>query len=639
MINLIPSPKYCKTFKNDYQVINNLYIVLNSNCSEEDILAARQLKELIKELTGYDSIVEKDEAVDQSEEKILRVLTIAGLLAIRTIFPKVNNLPKIFGEEGYILKTDEYPCIIAKKSAGIFYGVQTLKQLFYKRGKEVYIKSVLIKDFPSFKFRGIMLDVSRGQVPTVKMLKEFIIRYSSLKINMLNLYIEHTFKFKKHPLISRESGGYTVNEIKEIDSFAKKHFVDFVGSFQSFGHQANILKIPKYTNMAETMEKWDLTPARNETYVFLKEIFKEMAPVFSSKYFNINSDETFTLGLGQSKNLVAKIGKGGAYLYHIKKIKNMLDKYKKTVMMWADIVIEHPEILKYIPKDIIMLVWGYGAPISIKRMNLVKESGFEFMACPGTCSSFKLIPEIVTSRTAQRGTVNNAYKSKALGILCTEWGTEMSHDNLFGYDTYGFVHSADISWSKENTSKDWKDFQKRFSMTFFGDKTGKTSMFLEEFGNINNVFVKFVKNNMKNVSNFEWYNINRNLYHESSIPGHLSSQLPDKLISKFANFVKIIDRKINIADKYVTKNRDIWDEYKFSLNMHKFLSEKLRFFSEYRNSGNKDKLKKLIKQLIILKKEHEEYWLKSSKKKGIIYTMKRYEWQINSLTKLLKSTK
>lgn len=635
MLNLIPSPKYCKIFKNDYTVIDNLYIVLNANCSEDDFIAAKQIKELISEMTGFNSIVEKDEAVDQSEDKILRIMTIAGLLAIRTIFPKIKGLQKSFNEEGYVLKTCEYPEVTAKTSAGLFYGVQTLKQLFYKKNKETLIKSVHIKDYPSFKFRGIMLDVSRGQVPTVESLKKMIKLYSGLKINMLNLYIEHTFRFKKHPLISKESGGYTVKEIKEIDNFAKKYCVDFVGSFQSFGHQANILKIPKYTDMAETREKWDLTPARKETYVFLKDIYREIVPAFSSKYFNINSDETFTLGLGQSKNIVERKGKGRVYIEHIKRVKSMLDKYKKTVMMWADIVIEHPEILKHVPKDIIMLVWGYGAPISIKRMNLVRKAGFKFMACPGTCSSFKLIPEIVTSRIAQRGTVKNAYKTNSLGILCTEWGTEMSHDNLFGYDTYGFAHSADLSWAAENTGKNWKDYQKSFSLNVLGDNSGKTSEALEYFGNVNNIFVKYVRSEMKNVSNFEYYNINRNLYHESSIPGHLSGQLPYNLVIKFANYVRIIDRKMKKANHFVVKNRDIWDEYRFSLNMHKYLADKLCILYAYKKNGNKTGISKLIKQLVYLRKEHEKYWLKSSKKKGIIYTMKRYEWQIKSLKGLL----
>ena len=245
MIKLLPEPRYLKETKNDLLIVNGMYIVLNSYCDESDFFAAEQLRDTIKEISGINLIIEKDEAIDRGGEKTLRVLTIAGILALRSIFNKVKPLPAKFGNEGYTVEVDDRVVLTAKGSAGLFYGVQTLKQLIYKKGKEVFIKGIKILDWPAFKYRGIMLDISRGQVPKINSLKEMIVKYSSLKINLLNLYTEHTFKFKKHPLIGKNAGGYSARDINEIDEFAKKHFVELAGSFQSFGHQAHILNIPK----------------------------------------------------------------------------------------------------------------------------------------------------------------------------------------------------------------------------------------------------------------------------------------------------------------------------------------------------------------------------------------------------------
>jgi hypothetical protein len=643
MYSLLPQPRFCREGGEDFPVRKNLCIVLNARCTEEDFFAAEQLQDAVRAMSGLTLVVEKSEGIDQGPAKTLRLLTIAGILANVCIFEKAGPLAREYGDEGYELTVDGTAVLKAHGSAGLFYGVQTLKQLLYKdRRNNLFLKSARIKDWPDFRYRGVMLDVSRGQVPTIPALKEMIGLYSSLKINFLNLYIEHSFKFKKHPQIGKNLGRYSPAEIRDLDAFAKKHFVELAGSFQSFGHQAHILKLPQYAALAETKEAWDLTPARPETYALLKDVYDEIAPVFSSRLFNINSDETFTLGEGQSRGMVQQSGKAQVYLGHIKKLKAMLDKHDKRTMMWADIVLEHPETLRDIPRDIIMLVWGYGEPIAKETMQKVKKAGFEFMACPGTNADFKLIPENRTTRRAQAGTIRHAHQARALGILCTEWGTQFSHDNLFGWNVFGFAHSADLSWAVQNSAgAGAQSFLDRFSRVIFGDESGSSGRELEKFGELNRVFEQHARRHMRNVSIFEWYNINHNLYHESGFPGHLVSQATPDLIASFIKKTKAVEAGMIAADRSVTKNRRIWEEFMFSLDMHKYLARKLTILAaliarpESKNPRMRAALSGLRKEITRLKDRHAALWLKTSKREGLPYLLKRYDWQSETYAKLM----
>ncbi|MDX1283602.1 MAG: glycoside hydrolase family 20 zincin-like fold domain-containing protein, partial [Draconibacterium sp.] len=103
------------------------------------------------------------------------------------------------GEQGYELKISKRRIIIAANSAqGLFYGIQTLKQLI-RSAEEKQLSCLFIHDVPVLKYRGVMDDISRGPIPTMEFMKYQIRRLAELKINMFSFYIEHVVKTKKHP--------------------------------------------------------------------------------------------------------------------------------------------------------------------------------------------------------------------------------------------------------------------------------------------------------------------------------------------------------------------------------------------------------------------------------------------------------
>ena len=239
---------------------------------------------------------------------------------------------------------------------------------------------MVVYDRPDMAMRGWQDDISRGPIPTMDFLKEEIRRMASFKLNTFTLYTEHVFKLKKHPEIA-PADGITAEEIKELVSFAKDYHVDIIGNFQSFGHFDKILKVPGYQNLGENQST--LSPAKEESYKFLADVYSEIAPAYSSQYFHINCDEV-ELGDGPSKRMIDSMGVGGVYAYHINRIDSLLKPYHKKIMMWGDIAVHNPQIIDRLPKDMIIVSWDYGPMESMDDEILpFVKSGFEFIVAPG----------------------------------------------------------------------------------------------------------------------------------------------------------------------------------------------------------------------------------------------------------------
>jgi hypothetical protein len=224
-------------------------------------------------------------------------------------------------------------------------------------------------------------------------LKALIERLAHWKINELQLYIEDTFAFKQHPLIGKSTSRFTPEDLLEIQECCRQHHIHFVGSLTSFGHMERILALPEYRHLAELPGFADfpggstLCPADSGSIKLVSGLYEEFVPLFEAVDFNTCCDEPFELGKGRTKKLAAKIGVGRIYLDFLLKIHKLCQKHGKRMNAWADIVLQHPELLKELPKDIVMLNWDYGAGgESVRRHGEIAAAGLPSVACPGTSS-------------------------------------------------------------------------------------------------------------------------------------------------------------------------------------------------------------------------------------------------------------
>jgi hypothetical protein len=376
------------------------------------------------------------------------------------------------------IRPDAYQINITKKaieitaatSASVYYAIQTLRDIVALEGRK--LRCCIIEDWPDFKRRGVYHDCSRGKVPTLKTLKELVERLAHWKINELQLYIENVFSFKRHPAIGRGYSPFTAEEILALQDFCKKHHVRLVGSLASFGHMEKILMLPEYRHLGEMpgfrgyAGGMTLCPTDRRSIKLIDELYEEFAPLFEAVDFNVCGDEPWELGKGRSKKRAERIGAGRLYLEYFKKLYRLCQKYGKRMNAWADIILEHPELLAEVPKDAVMLNWDYNVDGErIGRTKEIAEAGLSFMACPGTSSWNAHGTRLLNAMGNIAQFAAQGLKYGAEGLLNTDWG-DNGHRNFLGVSLHGFAYGAAHSWNSKGV--DDKTFTERFCKAVFG---------------------------------------------------------------------------------------------------------------------------------------------------------------------------
>ncbi|MCO5237949.1 MAG: family 20 glycosylhydrolase [Chitinophagaceae bacterium] len=368
--------------------------------------------------------------------------------------------------------------------AGLFYALQTFKQIVRYAKDRGGLPLISIKDSPDFKRRGILLDVSRNKVPTMSTLKNLIDYFASWKINEVQLYTENTFAYQNHREVWEGFSPMTAEEILELDLYCRERFIDLVPNQASFAHMNQWFEHDRYKGLAEVSgpsSHINLSPAVPETMELMSELYAELLPNFSSRYFNINCDETDYLGKGQTKEWVEKKGKGRVYFDFLMQLKNEVEKHSRKVLFWGDIILQNPELIPELPKDMIALVWGYLADFPFDEYGKkFREAGIPFYVCPGTSSVLSFVGRNQNAFENLRNAAMNGIEHGAMGILNTDWGNN-GHWQPISVSYPAFLYGAAVSWGFKNNEN--MNIGKMISRYIFNDPTEKSGDALINIGN------------------------------------------------------------------------------------------------------------------------------------------------------------
>jgi len=433
------------------------------------------INDLISETQDYCSIITDTKIY--SLKKILIGISSENEEFAKIISEYSFSANSINNFEGYNLIIDENRIIISgNHQKGLFYGLQTLKQLFRGSINQNYLRGVIISDWPSYKYRAISDDISRGPLPTMSYMKYQVRRLAEMKVNTIIHYVEHVVKTKSHPEFAPEEGSLTIDEWKEIADYAWNYNITVIGGFQSFGHFNNILSIPEYAHLGESGSL--ISPVNPESYIFLENIYAEMIPVFHSEFFNINCDETFDLGKGASKKLVDSIGYGEVYFKHIMKLYDIVKKYDKRIIMWGDILMQYPKLLDKLPSDVLVGTWNYDAKNTFDNfINPFKNSEHEFWVVPGVLNSRRIYPDFDKAFKNIKIFIEEGYEAGASGVLNCFW--DDGSTGLFSNDWYGAAYGADKSWKAYSNDR---SFDIRYAL---GSLEANNLFFMEAIRKIN----------------------------------------------------------------------------------------------------------------------------------------------------------
>ncbi len=394
--------------------------------------------------------------------------------------------------EGYQLVVRDGRILIrGADAAGVFYGVCTLRQMLQQH--QATLPAVRINDSPDFPARGIMLDISRDKVPTLATVLDLIERLAFLKINQVQLYMEHTFAYQKHPEVWAEASPFTGQEVLELNAFCRQRHVELVPNLNSLGHMERWLKFDRYNHLAETPDGFDapwrknsppssLNPIDPGSIELVGELYDDLLPHFTSKKLNVGGDEPWELGMGQSAAEKERVGEGRLYLNYLLKLYEQVTLRGKQMMFWDDIIVKYPDLVPELPYDVIVMVWGYEAdhPFA-ERCGLFANSSLPFYVCAGTSSWNSFAGRTDNVIANLRSAAINGLNNGSIGFLITDWG-DHGHwqQNVMSY--LGFAYGAAISWGQENNHD--LDVPALLNQFVFEDVAGVMGQLVYDLGNI-----------------------------------------------------------------------------------------------------------------------------------------------------------
>ena len=228
-----------------------------------------------------------------------------------------------------------------------------------------------------FTVKGIYIDL-RTQVMTVPALKEVAGKAAAEGINTLIMEYEATFPFDKHATLCN-AYHYTVEEITEFVQYCSSLGMDVIPLQNCFGHCEYILRHDRYAKLRES--KTDMSQVcpmnvKKAKSVF-GELFKEVARLHPSPYFHIGADETRLLGHCKScKQKVDEEGISKLFVDYVKEMCELVIAMGKKPIIWADMILQHPEALNELPSEIIVVDWNYGwSPNHFGNVDALVERG------------------------------------------------------------------------------------------------------------------------------------------------------------------------------------------------------------------------------------------------------------------------
>ena len=373
--------------------------------------------------------------------------------------------------EGYALVIEPHETyIVAATGSGVFYGVQTLKQLLPLPGAPRQIPSGTVRDWPAMQYRGIDDDLSRGPFPTLDFQKHQIRVFASFKINIYSPYFEHTLLYPDQPLPAPPGSSLSPADVAALVAYARQYHVTVIPDQESFGHLHQVLKYDLYSSLAETPHGQVLAPGDPGSIPLIEDWFSDIAKEFPSPFIHIGADETFDLGFGRTKDEVQQKGYGPVYMAFLTQIHDALAPLHRRLLFWGDIGDENPAAVAALPKDMIAIPWNYWDFTGFdKDIEPFAKNGIETWVSPGDANWNEVYPVEKTALWNIQGFIRDGQRLGSTGALTTVWNDD--GEGLFNMDWYGVLFGAVAAWQPGESNI--ADYQEAYGQVFHHDPSGK----------------------------------------------------------------------------------------------------------------------------------------------------------------------
>lgn len=465
--NVIPKPVSITIEGGIFILDKNTNIYLNP-ANSETMFIGNYIAEKMRTSTGYSLPVYKSNDSSGS----------------RNIFLTLNEDTKSLGDEGYELTvTEDEINISASTPAGLFRGVQTLRQVFPPPVESSEIQPGLWKiptgriiDYPRFRWRGIMLDVARHFF-SVDVVKSYIELASLYKINSFHIHLTDDqgwrIQINSWPKLatyggSTEVGGgqggyYTQAEYSEIVKYAQLRYITVIPEIDMPGHtNAALASYPElsfdgttptlYTGINTGFSGLDVK--KGIAYKFINDVIKELSAITPGPYIHIGGDEAPKIDSLE-------------YIKFVDSVQSIVHSYKKEMIGWEDISKANLSI------GTIAQHWDNR--IILYAINAVKQ-GVNVIMSPASKTYLDMKYDSTTALGlfwAGYLEIKDAYdwdpatqikgitENNIIGVEAPLWSETLTDLNDIEYMAFPrLAGEAEIGWSPVN-NRNWEDYKER----------------------------------------------------------------------------------------------------------------------------------------------------------------------------------
>jgi hexosaminidase len=464
--DLIPKPVSVKTATGSFELTSGTDIYIQGQNAElkqtGQILAAN-----LKSSTGF--------GID--------VIAADKTPAPGNIYLTINGTPdKQLGDEGYTLTINDKNIVLsANTAAGVFRGVQTIRQLLPARIEMTSVQkgpwvipAGTITDYPAYSYRGAMLDVSRHffKAEDVKRFIDFLAYY---KMSFLHLHLSDDqgwrIEIKSWPDLTKiggstqvgggKGGYYTQEQYTDIVNYAKARYITVVPEIDMPGHtNAALASYPELNCDGKATKLYtgtevgfsSLCTGKNITYKFVDDVIGELAALTPGPYIHIGGDESHATKLED-------------YIPFINKVQDIVLAHGKKVLGWDEIA------LASLKPDAVAQHWA-----SVKNANLAVGQGAKILMSP----AIKAYIDMQYDKTTKLGLhwaayieVDSAYiwdpatlipgvkKENIVGVEAALWSETLTNMEEIEYMVFPRLPGiAEIGWTPSADRK-WDEYKHR----------------------------------------------------------------------------------------------------------------------------------------------------------------------------------
>lgn len=433
------------------------------------------------------------------------------------MFPATANVDDaIFsqlGDQGYglVIGADGVT-VAARNMAGLRHGVITLAQIATDR---TVLPGMILLDWPSLTYRGVQQDVSRGQVPTPETLKRLASVLAEGKMNVLEFYLEHVYKYKAFPDIAPPEG-YTPSEAADMAAHAVRMGVEMHPLLQGLGHAFQILGKSQYQYLRISPSDkmpWIMTfdIRKPEAVRMVTTMIDELCEALPGELFNVDITEIDIDGL-QTDGVTPEQATDLVFGY-VLELNEAVKKHGRRLMITQGPLDSQGHLsgmgpkLDLLPKEIIIgsyyCAGGPYQPAWEKDFPRLREKGFDFFAQAWIYSHLWLTPWVNRAAEFSDLEVSRGLQHGAIGSITCDWG-DAGHFHFVGEEWLPYLYHGVCAWTGARLDRDY--FRKACARLLYGlpdesvirametasDVNGKTIAIRDQEGNITEVSTSFI---------------------------------------------------------------------------------------------------------------------------------------------------